>query len=108
MKAHGTSSRETVMKATRNFRSLALLAAIAVAATVVFFFLFGSQGVVRPFVQQKRDRAAIAAYRRTVDSLQNEIRKLTNDTAYIERMAREKLGMARRNETVYKFIEKKD
>jgi cell division protein FtsB len=38
-----------------------------------------------------------------VDSLSKEIVKLQSDTAYIERIAREKLGMAGKNEVLYKF-----
>ena len=41
----------------------------------------------------------------TVDSLKETIEKLKNDTAYIERIAREKLGMAKKGEKVYKFVE---
>jgi cell division protein FtsB len=32
---------------------------------------------------------------------------LTNDTAYIARIAREKLGMAKPDEKVFKFVEKR-
>ena len=41
----------------------------------------------------------------TVDSLKKTIEKLKTDTAYIERIAREKLGMAKKGEKVYKFVE---
>jgi cell division protein FtsB len=37
------------------------------------------------------------------DSLSDEIVKLRSDTAYIEKIAREKLGMARQDEILYKF-----
>ncbi|MGA2505878.1 MAG: septum formation initiator family protein [Chitinispirillaceae bacterium] len=72
-----------------------------------FFFLFGNQGIYYLFRQQRERAAEIRNNRRIIDSLQREIKKLTNDTAYIERMAREKLGMARQNESVYKFVEKR-
>ncbi len=39
-----------------------------------------------------------------IDSLKQENTKLKTDTAYIEKIAREKLGMARKDEKVYKFI----
>ena len=45
--------------------------------------------------------------RRTIDSLKIEIERLKNDTAYIERIAREKYGMARENEKMFKFVEGK-
>jgi cell division protein FtsB len=42
-----------------------------------------------------------------IDSLKIEIQRLKTDTTYIERIARERLGMARSDETIYKFIEEK-
>ena len=38
------------------------------------------------------------------DSIDTVISRLQHDTAYIERVAREKLGMARKDEKVFKFI----
>ena len=70
------------------------------------FFLFGSQGIYYQHRELVRRNAEIRTHLRTIDSLNDIIGKLTNDTAYIERVAREKLGMARKNEKVYKFIEK--
>lgn len=86
----------------------AIIALIAfVLAGGGFFFLFGKQGIYYLYRQQRERTAEIRNDRRVIDSLQREIKKLTNDTAYIERMAREKLGMARQNESVYKFVEKR-
>jgi cell division protein FtsB len=39
------------------------------------------------------------------DSLKKMEKLLKNDTAYIEKTAREKLGMAKKNEKVYKFVD---
>lgn len=39
------------------------------------------------------------------DSLADLERKLRNDLPLLEKVAREKLGMAREDETVYKFVE---
>ena len=52
--------------------------------------------------QMTRDAETLKA---TIDSLQNVIKMLKNDTAYIERIAREKLGMAKKGEKVFKFLE---
>jgi cell division protein FtsB len=82
-----------------------LLVLLAALVTGALFFLFGRQGVYYQHRDLARREAEIAAHRRTVDSLNEVINKLTNDTAYIERIAREKLGMARKNEKVYKFID---
>jgi cell division protein FtsB len=72
--------------------------------------LAGDQGVIplyRTWRQMRRLNEEIAASRRTIDSLKTEIEHLTDDTAYIERIAREKYGMARKNERMYKFVEEK-
>lgn len=70
------------------------------------FFLFGRQGVYFQHRELVRKDAELKTHRHTIDSLNEIIGKLTGDTAYIERIAREKLGMAGKNEKVYKFIEK--
>jgi cell division protein FtsB len=61
---------------------------------------------VYPWRELRRKNEEIAVKNRQIDSLRKEIELLTNDTAYIERIAREKLGMARPGEKVYKFIKK--
>jgi cell division protein FtsB len=93
------------MKKKKGVLVLIVIGAIVLSGGGGVFF-FGKQGIAYPYRQQKKDRAAIETARRTIDSLRQEIKMLTTDTAYIERIAREKLGMARQNEKVYKFIEK--
>jgi len=87
---------------------------IAIGAVAVLAaggaLLAGDQGVVslyRTWRQMGRLNDSLAVSRRTIDSLKTEIQRLTSDTAYIERIAREKYGMARENEKMYKFIEGK-
>lgn len=86
--------------------ALVLVLFVAIAAGTLFF-LFGGQGIYYQHKELARREAEIRAHRHTADSLREVIRKLTNDTAYIERIARENLGMAAKNEKVYKFIEKR-
>ncbi len=86
---------------------LFLAIGVLLAAAGSIFFFFGKQGIAYLYVQRKQDRAAIESDRRIIDSLRHEIKRLTSDTSYIERIAREKFGMARPNEKVYKFIEKR-
>jgi cell division protein FtsL len=71
------------------------------------FFFFGKQGIYYLYREEKGKSEEIRKNERTIDSLQQEISRLTNDTAFIERIAREKLGMARPDEKIYKFIEKR-
>jgi cell division protein FtsB len=80
---------------------------IAALAGGALFFLFGKQGTYYLYRQDQERRLEIKNDRRIIDSLQREIKRLTNDTAYIARIAREKLGMAKPDEKVFKFVEKK-
>jgi cell division protein FtsL len=87
---------------------------VLIIIVIVLFFLsislFGNQGFIAVYKAYKQDRALtqqISDSKRTIDSLKDEIERLKKDTTYIERIAREKLGMARRNEKIYKFIEEK-
>jgi cell division protein FtsB len=81
-----------------------VIAALAVCAV---FFLFGKQGIYYLYRQEQVRRIELRNDRRVIDSLQREIKRLTNDTACIAHIAREKLGMAKPDEKVYKFVEKR-
>lgn len=81
---------------------------IAVAGAVLYFFLAGEEGLVNIYLSHRkvlRIEEEIDRLRNAIDSLKTEIRKLDSDTAHIERVAREKLGMAREDERVYRFVE---
>lgn len=65
--------------------------------------LWNIYGVYR---RNRQMRNEITGLTGTIDSLQLEIKRLANDTTYLEQIAREKLGMAREDETVYKFTDK--
>ncbi len=72
--------------------------------------LSGDQGLMtfyRTWRQMQDLRKELTESQKTIDSLKVEIDRLRNDTAHIERIAREKYGMARENEKMYKFIEEK-
>lgn len=81
-----------------------IVAGALVCGSVVF--LFGKQGVYYPWSQLRKKDQEIEARQLLIDSLQHEIERLTKDTTYIERVAREKLGMARQNEHIFKFTGK--
>jgi len=83
---------------------IALVAALAVLT-------FGNQGFLdmyRLYGEDKARAREIAAARAKIDSLNAEIERLKNDTAYIEKFARENLGMARKGEKIVKFVEEKE
>lgn len=88
---------------------IAGLAALVMTG-VLFALLAGDQGALtfyRTWRQIGDLQQEIGRSRRTIDSLTAEIDRLKNDTAHIERIARERYGMARENEKMYKFIEEK-
>lgn len=88
-----------------------LISALTILVTLfAVLFFSGDQGIATYF-QTKRKistlKSEIAQSQKTIDSLKLEINQLQNDTSYIEKIAREKYGMARSDETMYKFIEEK-
>ena len=88
---------------------IAGLAAIVITG-VLFALLAGDQGALtfyRTWRQIGDLQKEIVQSHKTIDSLTVEIDRLKNDTAHIERIAREKYGMARENEKMYKFFEEK-
>jgi cell division protein FtsB len=84
-------------------------AAAAVVLLAGFLFL-GKNSIINvrsSHAATKRQEREIKLLREEIDSLAREAKKLERDTAHIERIAREKLGMAGKNEKVFKFIEGK-
>lgn len=81
----------------------------AAVLAFLYFLIAGNDGLIALYQSHRevrRMRNEIRSLNGTIDSLRNEIVRLREDTLYIERIAREKLGMARKDETVYKFIDK--
>ncbi|MCL2689968.1 MAG: septum formation initiator family protein [Chitinispirillia bacterium] len=84
--------------------------ALVIIIPVLIVLIAGNQGFMdmyRTYSEDKKRTAQISAAREEIDSLKNEIQKLQTDTAHIEKIAREKLGMARKGETIIKFVEEK-
>lgn len=85
-----------------------LLLCALVAIPVLAIFTFGNRGLVKRFSLESRyDRVHQELYmeRRVGDSLQKEITHLKTDTLAVEKLARERFGMARSGERVYKVVE---
>jgi cell division protein FtsB len=92
-------------------RKLVYWSAVAGFLLVVLLSFTGDQNVIalyRSHLQIRQGEAEIEQSRRIIDSLKTEIEHLKNDTAYIERIARERLGMAKKNEKIYKFVGERD
>lgn len=79
-----------------------------VVLAILGFTIFGEHGVLK-LVQYRQQRQAFAAeaaqLRVDNDKLRQEIEALQNDPRYIERIARESLGMVRPGEYVIQFTE---
>ena len=73
----------------------------------ILFSLFGNQGWIALYnshIQHKKLAKQIEQTRHLIDSLKTDTLRLTKDTAYIERVERKKLGMAGKDEKIYKFV----
>jgi len=93
-----------------NRRLLTILAISAVVVAVLAVLTFMNQGFLDMYRAYKQDRELtqkIEAAKEEADSLKAEIERLKSDTAHIEGIAREKLGMARKGEKIIKFVEEK-
>jgi cell division protein FtsB len=74
------------------------------------FLFIGHNSIINLYyshLKTKRTEKEVKKAHAEIDSLTIESKKLKTDTAYIEEIAREKLGMAGKKEKVYKFIESK-
>ena len=81
---------------------------IGIAIILLFFLLTGNDGLINMYrfhLATRNMSKEITKRNATIDSLKITIKKLEKDTAYIEKIAREKFGMAKKGEKVYKFIE---
>lgn len=91
-------------------RKIGLLVIAAGTLSILIFLMSGDQGIIelhKSHQDIKNKSAEIKQLHHTIDSLNIELGKLSSDTVYLERMAREKLGMAKKNERIYKFVEEK-
>jgi cell division protein FtsB len=89
-------------------KRIGLIAVGVVVVTISIFALLGKQGLISLYENHRQYShlsQEIEKSHKMIDSLKTEIVRLRTDTSYIEKIAREKLGMARKDEKVYKFIE---
>ena len=84
------------------------LVAGAALALALYYAVWGGEYSVFTLLRLKNERRAarddLARLRHEVDSLRVEARKLDGDPATIERVARERFGMIREGETLYRFV----
>ena len=83
---------------------------IVILGVLIYVLIFGDYGLwrIRALKEEiARQDEEINALKAVQDSLMAERWRLINDPEYIEKLAREKYGMQRENEKVYKFYEEK-
>ena len=100
-------TRAWLKKLLRNKRALF---ALVIGVPLALYLLFGSHGVIqRVKLQNQKEElgVSIRAAEEETKQLQAESKALDGDRKAIEKVAREKYGMAREGETVYK-VRKKD
>jgi len=84
--------------------------AVIIVALLAGFLFLGKNSVLSlrsSYLATKKQERELKGSHAEIDSLSREAKRLESDTSHIEKIAREKLGMAGKNEKVYKFIEGK-
>ncbi|HEX5819035.1 MAG TPA: septum formation initiator family protein [Gemmatimonadales bacterium] len=84
-----------------------VLAAILIAAALVFAFAAGEYGTLDWFElrrEERDERLRITELQHVVDSLQKVAAGLEKDPRTQERVAREEFGMIRKGEHVYRLV----
>jgi len=80
---------------------------LLIAAFVVYSFFSGPYGFLKIFSLVKEKKALQIESKKLqaeLMDLENKKEKLKSDTSFLEKQARERLGMAKENEKIYKFV----
>jgi cell division protein FtsB len=97
VKEKGKSEKKTIKK----------ILFLLIAVFVVYSFFSGPYGFLKIFslIKEKKD-LQIESKRLSAElmDLENKKEKLKSDTSFLEKQARERLGMAKENEKIYKFV----
>ena len=79
------------------------------ALMLLIIFFFGDHGLYQLYQlrsEKAKIQSTISSLRQKKQLLEEEKTKLSNDSKYIEQLAREKFRMAKKGEKVFKVIEK--
>jgi cell division protein FtsB len=109
--ARGNRSRGEIERAALFRRRVFLLVSLLGGGYLFLSLLFSDMGLLkhRTMLQFRRQlREEQVSLTEENERLRQEIEALRSDPAAIERTARERLGMARPGETVYRFYKKSD
>lgn len=107
--ARTTKKREVDRPADRRRRRTVRIALVVVLGIALYYALFGGEYSVfelrRLSTRVVEEQARLDSLRQEVDSLEARADSLANDSATIERIAREKYGMIKPGERLYRFVE---
>ncbi len=96
----------------RGVRSLKRLVLPGILLLAVYYAVFGGEysslALRRTRKAFAREQAELLDRRRIIDSLRAWADSLEVDDATLERLARERFGMIRKGETLYRFAEPRD
>ena len=76
---------------------------------MIYYFIISDYGVItqiRLARQEKETRQRIESLKRDQKNLHKQISKLAQDSAYQEKIAREKYKLAKKGETIYLMVPK--
>ena len=76
---------------------------IVLAALVTYLYIDGIERFYKLYLENEKTKAKIEEIAYENRSLEMEIDALKNDKLYIERVAREELGMIKEGEKIYRF-----
>ncbi|MDA8417680.1 MAG: septum formation initiator family protein [Desulfobacteraceae bacterium] len=92
----------------RNQRLLAVIGVfLAAIFLLVYLVPYGGRQYLALRGQLTHTQAEIAQLKNQNQELKDEVEHLRNDPSYIEKIARQKLGMLKKNEVVFEAPEKK-
>jgi cell division protein FtsB len=90
----------------REQRALRLFIFVVVVVSLLFLLFAPGRGLL-PYQRMKKEIRALAEENKALQQrnveLASEIERLKHDDAYLEELARQKYGMLKKNEEVYKL-----
>ncbi len=91
------------------FMKMAALSILAIV--IVYYFIIGKYGLITQLRLANQQRAAsqkIETLKKQQKDLKKKIDRLAEDAAYQEKIARERYKLARKGETIYLMVPKKE
>ncbi|MBA4312977.1 MAG: hypothetical protein C0417_10135 [Chlorobiaceae bacterium] len=96
---------------TKTLRKKSVLIGLLIGLPLLSFMLFSNKGILQRISLESEKKAAeekVKLIKIEQQKLLNESKALDNDPKAIERVAREKYGMIKQGETVYKIKRKQE